>query len=132
MLDVMKTYRGTVKRIPFLALGVLMVLTTAMAASAGGKGPIVQGGTLEFQLPDLSGVLVRSADPQFAGKVVLVDLWATWCPPCITEIPTLVDLQEKYGDRGLVIVGIAFEAEEQDDERRACGFEVTPGLAAIF
>jgi cytochrome c biogenesis protein CcmG/thiol:disulfide interchange protein DsbE len=90
-----------------------------MTASAKGKDPIVQGGVLEFQLHELSGTLVSSADPRFAGKVVLVDLWATWCPPCITEIPTLVDLQETYGDRGFVIVGIAFESEEQDEERRA-------------
>ena len=93
----MKTNRGTVKRVPFLALGVLIVLSTAMTASAEGKGPIVQGGTLEFQLSELSGTLVSSADPRFAGKVVLVELWATWCPPCLTEIPTLIDLQEKYG-----------------------------------
>jgi cytochrome c biogenesis protein CcmG/thiol:disulfide interchange protein DsbE len=90
-----------------------------MTASAAKKDPFVEGGTLEFQLSDLSGALVSSADPRFAGKVVLVDLWATWCPPCITEIPTLVDLQEEYGDRGFVIVGIAFEVDDQDDERRA-------------
>jgi len=107
------------KRVSFLVLGVLIVLSTAMAASANGKDPIVQGGTLEFQLSELSGTLVSSADPRFAGKVVLVELWATWCPPCITEIPTLIDLQEQYAERGLVIVGIAFEAEDQDDERRA-------------
>ena len=102
-----------------IALGVLITLGAAIAVPAKGKNPIVQGGTLEFQLPDLSGTPVSSADPRFVGKVLLVELWATWCPPCITEIPTLVDLQAQYGDRGFVIVGIAFEAEDQDDQRRA-------------
>ena len=40
------------------------------------------------------------------GKVVVVDFWATWCPPCVHEMPALVRLQEKYRDQGLVIVGI--------------------------
>ena len=102
-----------------LALSMLITLGATLAVPAKGKGPIVHGNTLDFQLPDLSGTLVNSADPRFAGKVLLIDLWATWCPPCISEIPTLIDLQAQYGDRGLVIVAIAFEGEEQDDQRRA-------------
>jgi len=102
-----------------VAVGVLIALSAVMAVPAHGKDPIVQGGTLEFNLPELSGTLVSSADPRFSGNVLLIDLWATWCPPCITEIPTLVDLQAQYSDRGLVVVGIAFEAEDQGDERRA-------------
>ena len=50
--------------------------------------------------------------------MLLIDLWATYCPPCLTEIPTFIDLQERLGDRGLVVVGIAFEAEEDPQERR--------------
>ena len=46
---------------------------------------------------------------QFKGKVVLLDLWATWCPPCRMEIPGLVKLQEKYCDKGLVVVGISLD-----------------------
>ena len=46
---------------------------------------------------------------QYKGKVVLLDLWATWCPPCRIEIPGLVKLQDKYCDKGLVIVGISLD-----------------------
>ncbi len=57
-----------------------------------------------FSAPDLNGRMLSTAD--FKGKVVLVNFWATWCPPCREEIPDLVALQEKYKDQ-LQIVGIS-------------------------
>jgi thiol-disulfide isomerase/thioredoxin len=98
-------------------IGVALVLATIAPAEAA-KQPWVEDAQIEFRLPDLRGQLVNSSDARFAGKVLLVDLWATWCSPCISEIPTLVELQSRFGDRGLVIVAIAFEAEKQPDQRR--------------
>src|ERR1044072_5627290 len=46
---------------------------------------------------------------QYKGKVVLLDLWATWCPPCRIEIPGFIRLQDKYCDKGLVIVGVSLD-----------------------
>lgn len=64
-----------------------------------------------FTLRDLSGNEVSLK--QYKDKVVLLDFWATWCPPCRRSIPELVDLQKKYLDQGLVILGIS-----TDDPRR--------------
>jgi thiol-disulfide isomerase/thioredoxin len=62
-----------------------------------------------FSFPEASGGLVSSADPQFRGKVVLVDIFGTWCPTCHGAAPVLVQLWRDYHDRGLEIVGLAYE-----------------------
>lgn len=60
-----------------------------------------------FSLPDLHGADVSLAD--FEGKVVVLDLWATWCPPCRQEIPFLVELYEEFEAQGLVVVGVGLD-----------------------
>jgi peroxiredoxin len=61
----------------------------------------------EFSLPSLSGepVSIRRWD----GKVILVNFWATWCPPCRREIPAFMDLFGNYRERGFQIVGVAID-----------------------
>ena len=60
-----------------------------------------------FTLTDASGQTVRLAD--FRGKVVLLNFWATWCPPCKTEIPWFVELQNEYERAGLVVFGFSVD-----------------------
>ena len=64
-----------------------------------------------FVLPDLEGV-PRSRH-EWDGKVLVVNFWATWCPPCREETPWFVELQESLGDSGVQFVGIALDTEEQ-------------------
>ena len=61
---------------------------------------------LDFKLKDMNGVDVRL--DSFKGKVILINFWATWCGPCKAEIPSLVELQEKYGD-DLVVLGFSVD-----------------------
>ena len=63
--------------------------------------------SFDFTLNDLDDKSVKLAD--FKGKVVIADIWGTWCPPCRAEIPSFVKLQEKYRDKGLQIVGLNYE-----------------------
>ncbi|MBI5689729.1 MAG: TlpA family protein disulfide reductase [Verrucomicrobia bacterium] len=82
------------------------------AAAPGAAAPSAQalprlGPAPAWQLKDVNGAPVSS--DQFKGKVVVVDFWATWCPPCRAEIPGYIDLVKKYGAEGLVIVGISLD-----------------------
>lgn len=60
---------------------------------------------LDFTLKDMHGADVRLAD--YEGRPLLINFWATWCPPCLHEIPYFVELADKYRDDGLVILGIS-------------------------
>jgi peroxiredoxin len=61
----------------------------------------------DFSLPQLSGQQFHLSD--YRGKLVLLDFWATWCDACRDEIPQFVQLQNKYRDQGLEIVGISMD-----------------------
>ncbi|HVR76106.1 MAG TPA: TlpA disulfide reductase family protein [Planctomycetota bacterium] len=69
---------------------------------------------MAFGLKDLNGKSIERKD--YEGKVLILDIWGTWCPPCRQEIPHFVKLQEKYGDKGLRIVGLTWERRPPDDQ----------------
>lgn len=61
-----------------------------------------------WTLKDLQGKSVSLAD--FKGKVVVLDIWATWCPPCRAEIPHFVELKNEWKDKGVTIVGLSVDS----------------------
>lgn len=70
---------------------------------------------LALSMKDLQGKSHTLND--WRGKVLLVNFWATWCPPCRAEVPLLVKLQAKYAAQGLQVVGIATDEQNQQDVR---------------
>jgi thiol-disulfide isomerase/thioredoxin len=85
-----------------IGLPALVLSANAADTSAVSKAPA-------WELKDVDGNTVRSSD--FAGKVVVLDFWATWCPPCKAEIPGFVELQKQYGEKGVVFVGVALDEQ---------------------
>ena len=68
-----------------------------------------------FKFPDVDGRMVASDDPRFAGQVVVIDIFGTWCPNCGDLAIVLADWHKKYGGRGLQVVGLAFEFTDDVD-----------------
>lgn len=76
----------------------------------------VVGQAPQFTLKDINGSTVRLSS--YRGKVVLINFWATWCPPCRAEMPDLVRLQREYATQGLQIIGITYPPQTQSEVRR--------------
>jgi len=70
----------------------------------------------ELRLTDQHGRQLRLS--ALRGKVVLLNFWATWCPPCRAEAPELIRLQREYGTRGLQVIGITYPPQTRSEVRR--------------
>jgi len=81
----------------------------------------------EFHFKDISGREISSEE--LRGKIVLIDFWATWCGPCKVEMPGYQILQERYGDRGLVVIGLALDTDSAAVSRFAKKLGVNYTLA---
>ena len=81
------------------------------ARSSSGKYPPAPKAISETELKALDDEDFKIAD--FEGKVVLINLWATWCGPCLEEMPYFRKLQDKYGDDGFIVVGLNSDEETE-------------------
>ena len=80
--------------------------TANPAAAEQGRGRAA----LDFTLPDLQAKPIRLSD--FRGKTVIIDFWATWCPPCIFQIPELNKLATAHREKGdVVVIGVSVDAD---------------------
>ncbi len=77
----------------------------------GNAGPAVGETTPAFELTDMDGRRVQLSE--YRGKVVVLNFWATWCPPCVEEMPSLNRFQETFGPRGVVVLAVSVDDDEQ-------------------
>jgi thiol-disulfide isomerase/thioredoxin len=77
----------------------------------------------DFTLRELNGDSVTLEE--YRGNIVLVDFWATWCAPCRLSIPELVEIQKKYGDQGVVVLGISMDDPQMFSDTYILAFKET-------
>lgn len=75
-------------------------------------------GAPDFTLPTIYGDSLSLSD--YKGKAIILDFWATWCPPCVQEIPDFIELYNKYKDKGLVIIGVSLDRGSVSDVKSFC------------
>lgn len=80
------------------------------SADATGTATAATGDPREASFRNLDGGTTTLS--AFSGKLLVVNFWATWCPPCLKEIPTFIELQARHGADGLQFVGIALDQED--------------------
>ena len=86
----------------------LLVLLAATMTAARADGHLV-----DFLLPDANGQMHRLSDHR--GKWVVINFWATWCGPCMVEIPELIRFHERRKDRDAIVIGVNFEEIDTPD-----------------
>lgn len=94
-------------------LGLLIGLVLVSWASAA----------VEFNVKDLNGKVHSLSE--YRGKWVLVNFWATWCPPCRDETPELVSLHNAHKDTDLVVLGVALDSPRKEVERFVSQYQVS-------
>jgi thiol-disulfide isomerase/thioredoxin len=102
------------RKVALIIVAIALVIAIYKVSRSGSgpskpRGPssVVHSAAPDFSLQDLDGKQLDLAN--YRGRVVLLDFWATWCTPCRGEIPHFVELQDKYRDRGLQVIGISMD-----------------------
>lgn len=111
-----------------LGLGLLWIYLSADRSNASPSESVAapQAGFLapDFELTATSGEIIRLSD--LRGQAVLVNLWATWCPPCREEMPSIEKVYNEYKDQGFVV--LAINMTYQDDPQKISPFVTERGL----
>ncbi|HSL28459.1 MAG TPA: TlpA disulfide reductase family protein [Anaerolineales bacterium] len=112
-----------------LALGLVWIYVSRDGANSATTGPVAAP-QKDFLAPDFSlnttdGKAVRLSD--LRGQAVLINLWATWCPPCREEMPSIEEVYQEYQDEGFTV--LAVNMTYQDDPLRVVPFVEEQGLS---
>lgn len=110
------TQRVSLTTIVLILGAVLIILVLGISLARAGQRQPTSGPAPDFTLRTFEGDVFTLSDQR--GKVVVINFWASWCVPCREEAPILQDVWERYRDRGVVLVGVAY----LDVERGALAF----------
>ena len=136
MMNGLNSFFPSASRIPaFLLLG--MVLLGAVGSQSGdpngaGGDPVpIQGVILSGRISTVTGEVIEA--DSLSGRVILVNAWATWCGPCVLEMPVFQRVLDEYRDRGFLVIGISADEDGPEVvrsfiEELGISYPVTVGL----
>ncbi|HXI03514.1 MAG TPA: TlpA disulfide reductase family protein [Candidatus Saccharimonadales bacterium] len=106
------------KHLSAAAAPLLLLLWPAAAVAQGTPGDqLIEKAPVEYfsqDIPLISGGQLSAED--LKGKILVIDVWGTWCGPCRRVIPHLIDLQNRFGSRGVMVIGISAEQGDSEEE----------------
>src|SRR5580765_5472681 len=101
------SWRGSKVKRRSLEVAVLLVVLTA-GCNRGTRPSHVGAAAKDFTVQDSDHQVSLN---QFRGQVVILNFWATWCPPCMQELPSLMDMQNQLRSRGVVVLGVSIDVD---------------------
>ena len=91
------------------ALLASLLLMALSGCYSGSRPPRIGSNALDFTIQDGQSKVTLS---QFRGQVVVLNFWATWCPPCIEEMPSLVEMQRRFKAKGVTVLAVSVDVDE--------------------
>ena len=91
------------------SIAVALLLMLGTACYTGSRPTHVGAAAKEFSLQDADHQVSLN---QFRGQVVILNFWATWCPPCVEELPSMIDMQNRMRAKGIVVVGVSIDVDD--------------------
>ena len=98
--------RRSLDSVRFLMM--ILALLTAAACYSGSRPPRVGTAAPDFTVKDSERSVTLS---QLKGQIVVLNFWATWCPPCVEEMPSLVQMQQRMKARGVTVLAVSVDAD---------------------
>ena len=99
----------------FLCLGAVLLMVVAMCGCySGTRPPRIGTAAPDFTVHDADRTVTLS---QLKGQVVVLNFWATWCPPCIEEMPSLVQMQQRMKAKGVTVLAVSVDVDQGNYQR---------------
>lgn len=115
-MKVDRIIQGGIVAMLFAFSGVLYLSLHDNVVKAGDRAP-------DFSIKTDSGKVITARD--FGGKLLILNFWATWCPPCVSEVPSLNQLQRALGPDGVVVLGVSEDKDPQAYQNFLARFNVS-------
>jgi cytochrome c biogenesis protein CcmG, thiol:disulfide interchange protein DsbE len=95
---------------PRFVLGLVLSATLLTSGCvSGSRPPRIGNAARDFTIQDSDRAVSLS---QFRGQVVILNFWATWCPPCVAELPSMIAMQDRIRGKGIVILGVSIDVDD--------------------